>query len=89
MGVTAYVSTVWVLYTSPRGENCIAALSSANRTVSHRDGLLVDWLTDKTIGDLEKLLYLAIAGLFEVNSTESKREQSGIIREKFGAPDER
>ena len=40
-------------------------------------------MQEMTDGDLEKLLYLAIAGLFEVNSTESKREQSGIIREKI------
>jgi hypothetical protein len=31
------------------------------------------------LGDLEKLPKLAIADIFGVNSTESKREQSGII----------
>jgi hypothetical protein len=30
-------------------------------------------------GDLEKLNQLAIAGIFGVNSTESNREQNGII----------
>jgi hypothetical protein len=31
------------------------------------------------VGDLEKLKQPAIAGVFGVNSTESKREQNGII----------
>jgi hypothetical protein len=32
---------------------------------------------------------VAIANLFGVNSAESKREQNGIIRGKFGAPGDR
>ena len=32
---------------------------------------------------------MAIANLFGVNSAESKREQNGIIRGKFGAPGDR
>ena len=38
------------------------------------------WLNQMN-GDLEKLISLAIADIFGVNSAESKREQSGIIRE--------
>ena len=37
--------------------------------------------SDPSEGDLEKLISLAIADIFGVNSAESKREQSGIIRE--------
>jgi hypothetical protein len=35
------------------------------------------------IGDLEKFLWLAVAGIFGVNSTESEGEQTGIIREQI------
>jgi hypothetical protein len=35
------------------------------------------------MGDLEKLLWLAVAGVFGVNSIESEGEQTGIIREQF------
>ena len=34
-------------------------------------------------GDLEKFLWLAVAGIFGVNSTESEGEQTGIIREQI------
>jgi hypothetical protein len=34
-------------------------------------------------GDLEKLLWLSVAGSFGVNSTESEGEQTGIIREQI------
>ena len=36
-----------------------------------------------TYGDLEKLLWLGVAGVFGVNSIESEGEQTGIIREQF------
>jgi hypothetical protein len=34
------------------------------------------------MGDLEKLLWLEVAGIFGVNNTESEGEQTRIIREK-------
>ena len=34
-------------------------------------------------GDLEKLLWLSVAGIFGVNRTESEGEQTGIIREEI------
>ena len=40
-------------------------------------------------GNLEKFLWLAVAGIFGVNSTESEGEQTGIIREQIRAADER
>jgi uncharacterized SAM-binding protein YcdF (DUF218 family) len=35
------------------------------------------------VGDLEKLLWLSVVGIFGVNSTESEGEQTGIIREEI------
>jgi len=42
-------------------------------------------LGSKNKGDLEKLLWLSVAGIFGVNSTESEGEQTGIIREQIQA----
>jgi hypothetical protein len=38
---------------------------------------------NRTVGDLEKFLWHAVAGIFGVNSTESEGEQTGIIREQI------
>jgi hypothetical protein len=43
----------------------------------------------QSFGDLEKLLWLAVTGISAVNSMESEREQTGIIREQIRGTDER
>jgi hypothetical protein len=58
--------------------NVIVSIYVENETDDNGDPI-----SQITIRDLEKLPEQTIAGIFGVNSTESKRERSGIIRKKI------